>query len=270
MGDLVAAVEGEPTAQFTPKQVLVCLKKAERPLELGFRRRNPAHAATLERAAAEKAFAEARRQKHRDDAAAAAARRQQQSGKDGAGRAESATEGQDGAAAAEEEEGSGLRVVAPSAAAAARRRREKAAAAERLRQRPRVFFEVMADRAVLGRLEFELFGDVTPRTAENFRCLCTGERGRGKLSGKRLCFKGSAFHRIISGFMCQVRDRVAFAAGGRAAALLAPVLPACCVVVGAACAARCLICCRNALVVAHIREGTSRRATAQAGRASTG
>ena len=66
----------------------------------------------------------------------------------------------------------------------------------------------MADRTVLGRLEFELFGDVVPRTAENFRVLCTGEKGRGKLSGKPLHFKGSIFHRIIPGFMCQVRPQL--------------------------------------------------------------
>lgn len=56
-----------------------------------------------------------------------------------------------------------------------------------------------------GRIVFELFADVVPRTAENFRCLCTGERGRGR-SGKSLHFQGSHFHRIIPGFMCQGGD----------------------------------------------------------------
>lgn len=51
-----------------------------------------------------------------------------------------------------------------------------------------------------GRLEFELFADVVPRTAENFRCLCTGERGKG------LHFEKSVFHRIIPGFMAQGGD----------------------------------------------------------------
>ena len=54
-----------------------------------------------------------------------------------------------------------------------------------------------------GRITMELRADVAPKTAENFRCLCTGEKGRGK-SGQPLHFKGSAFHRVIPDFMCQV------------------------------------------------------------------
>merc|ERR1712151_68716 len=54
-------------------------------------------------------------------------------------------------------------------------------------------------------IEMELFSQVVPKTAENFRALSTGEKGTGK-SGKALHYKNSAFHRIIPGFMCQGGD----------------------------------------------------------------
>lgn len=70
---------------------------------------------------------------------------------------------------------------------------------------PTVFFDITIGGAPAGRVTFELFADVVPKTAENFRALCTGEKGVGR-SGKPLHFKGSAFHRIIPGFMCQGGD----------------------------------------------------------------
>ena len=70
---------------------------------------------------------------------------------------------------------------------------------------PRVYFDISIGGAQAGRVVFELFADVTPRTAENFRALCTGEKGTGQ-SGKPLHFKGSSFHRIIQQFMCQGGD----------------------------------------------------------------
>merc|ERR1711935_490935 len=59
--------------------------------------------------------------------------------------------------------------------------------------------------AAAGRITMELRADVAPKTAENFRCLCTGEKGTGR-SGKALHFKGSGFHRVIPGFMIQGGD----------------------------------------------------------------
>jgi peptidylprolyl isomerase len=70
---------------------------------------------------------------------------------------------------------------------------------------PRVFFDITIGDRKAGRLVFELFADVVPKTAENFRALCTGEKGMGQ-SGKPLHYKGSRFHRIIQQFMCQGGD----------------------------------------------------------------
>ncbi|KAF5740493.1 cyclophilin [Tripterygium wilfordii] len=70
---------------------------------------------------------------------------------------------------------------------------------------PKVFFDILIGKMKAGRVVMELFADVTPKTAENFRALCTGEKGIG-MSGKPLHYKGSAFHRIITNFMCQGGD----------------------------------------------------------------
>mmetsp|Transcript_41336 Transcript_41336/g.101464 ORF Transcript_41336/g.101464 Transcript_41336/m.101464 type:complete len:378 (+) Transcript_41336:18-1151(+) len=68
-----------------------------------------------------------------------------------------------------------------------------------------VFMDIKVGDAEPKRIEFELFHSVVPKTAENFKALCTGEKGMGK-SGKVLHYKGSKFHRIIPGFMCQGGD----------------------------------------------------------------
>ena len=62
--------------------------------------------------------------------------------------------------------------------------------------RPQVFFDVTIGGQSAGRITMELYTDIVPKTAENFRCLCTGEKGVGK-SGKPLHFKGSSFHRTL-------------------------------------------------------------------------
>ncbi|CAL1137339.1 unnamed protein product [Cladocopium goreaui] len=72
---------------------------------------------------------------------------------------------------------------------------------------PRVWFDVSVNHRQVGRVECELFKQICPKTVENFRCLCTGEKGIGKL-GRPLHYKECPIHRIMPGLICQGGDFV--------------------------------------------------------------
>ena len=67
-------------------------------------------------------------------------------------------------------------------------------------KKPRCFFDISIGSVPVGRVVMQLFADSCPKTCENFRALCTGEKG------PTMHYKGNCFHRIISDFMMQGGD----------------------------------------------------------------
>ncbi|RLN12094.1 hypothetical protein C2845_PM09G17660 [Panicum miliaceum] len=71
------------------------------------------------------------------------------------------------------------------------------------KKNPFVFVDVLIGD---GKMVFELFADVVPKTAENFRALCTGEKGVGKTTISPLYYRGTRFHKIMKGLIAQGGD----------------------------------------------------------------
>ncbi|TEB25739.1 hypothetical protein FA13DRAFT_1738079 [Coprinellus micaceus] len=69
--------------------------------------------------------------------------------------------------------------------------------------RPIVFMDIQIGETPAGRMKFELFSDIVPKTAENFRQMCTGEH---RVNSRPMGYKGATFHRVVQNFMCQGGD----------------------------------------------------------------
>lgn len=72
--------------------------------------------------------------------------------------------------------------------------------------RARTFFDIEVGGLPMGRVVFELYTEISPKTCENFRALCAGDSGVGKTTGKPLHYKGIVFHRVVKDFMIQGGD----------------------------------------------------------------
>src|SRR5210317_2251590 len=70
----------------------------------------------------------------------------------------------------------------------------------------RVFFDIAVDGKDAGRIVLGLFGDIAPLAVKNFVGLCECNKGKAKLTGKDLCYRGSKIHRIIPNFAFQGGD----------------------------------------------------------------
>ena len=84
-------------------------------------------------------------------------------------------------------------------------RRVKGETERRREMKSRVYMDIEVGEASVGRIVIELRDDVVPRTCRNFRALCEGTTPSTSSSTK-LSYKGSKFHRVIPGFMCQGGD----------------------------------------------------------------
>lgn len=80
---------------------------------------------------------------------------------------------------------------------------EKSKAQMKFQITHKCFWDMEIDGKPMGRIVFGLYGDQAPRTVENFRCLCTGEKGKSEETGEQLHYEGTRFHRALPGFIIQ-------------------------------------------------------------------